>query len=154
MATLLLDSRLYPQYFPEFDSTKRTTTAYFALGTKAIDRSGNEYTYVRAGGAIAATDAVKLSGTEGLEAVVATGTTVTGEPFLGVGHAAFADNEYGFIQTRGTASVKTGNITAGAVVVPKTTAGTLNDAAAADVSSNPRAVAVTDDSGGVATITF
>src|SRR5688572_16784668 len=114
MATVLLDPRQHPTLFPEFDSTKRTTTAYLTIGTRGFDRSGNEYMYVKAGGTIAATDIVKAGSTEGLEAVVATGTTATGEPFLGVGHAAFADNEYGFIQIHGVASVKAGNITAGA----------------------------------------
>jgi hypothetical protein len=107
--------------------------------------------YVKAGGVIAATDAVKASGTEGLDAVVQTANTATGDPWIGVGHAAFADNEYGFIQTRGVASVKAGNVTAGAAVVPKTTEGTFNDLAATDFSTK-QAQAISDDSGGLANI--
>lgn len=155
MADVFLLPAQYPGGKPGLiakgSSTARSATQHLPIGTRAIDADGNEYLYVKAGGAIAATDAVAAGSTTGLSGVVQTANTATGAPWIGVGHAAFANNEYGFIQTRGVASVKTGNITAGATVIAKTTAGTLNDAAATDWSCK-WAQAVSDDSGGVANI--
>lgn len=141
-----------PGLYPVVETTKRSLTqAPYPVGTRAFDALGNEYMYVKASGAIEATDAVAGGSTLGLSAVVQSANTATGAPWIGVGHAAFADLQFGWIQVGGVASVKTGNITPGAPVIAKTTAGTLNDAAATDWSSK-WAQALSDDAAGVANI--
>ena len=78
------------------NDTTRSTSALVALGTRINDTEGNEYLYIAAEGAIAAHTPVDIS--PGL-ANAAQSTTAKG--FEGIATAAFADEEFGFILTRG-----------------------------------------------------
>lgn len=139
--------------FPEVDTTARSLTQTLRLGTRAYDIDGNEYLYVKAEGAIAATDAVAITTTGGLQEVTQSSNSATGtQGFLGVAVAAFTDEQFGFIQIRGlVASVKTGTVVAGTPLAAATTAGTLNALTAAMFTSK-HAIAVTADAGGVASV--
>lgn len=133
------------------DSTARTAAAQFTVGTTALDSAGNRYLYVQFGGTVAATDCVRGGTTTGLSGVIQTANTATGDPFLGCGHAAATNAQFGWIQTHGVMTVKSGNITAGATVLPKTTAGTVNDAAATDIATRA-GLALADDAAGVVSL--
>lgn len=87
------------------DSTRRTTVAELPLGTEVEGVGGSRWVYVRAGGAIAQYAAVVFEGSAlGFDQVVET-SAVT-DLILGVADAAFADLEYGFVQTHGVAKAK------------------------------------------------
>jgi len=81
---------------PVGTSLTRSTTAQNKLGVKFYDTDGNEYTYIKAEGVITAYTPVSLTGgiSEVIQSVGATG-------FFGIAQAAFADEEYGFVLTRG-----------------------------------------------------
>jgi len=85
---------------PVGTSLTRSTTAQNKLGVKFYDSDGNEYTYIKAEGAITAYAPVALDlVTDTPLTECAQSTTAKG--FLGIAQAAFADEEYGFILTRG-----------------------------------------------------
>ena len=128
-----------------FDSTWRSTTAPgLPLGTRALDASGNEYTFVKAGAAIAALDAVRFAGS-------ATGwddirpTSAAQQFVVGIADGtAFAEGEYGFIKTGGIGTVKVTNSTAvGSLLVSSSTAGLLSLAVATDLAGARSTVALT-----------
>jgi hypothetical protein len=130
------------QVFP-VDSTDRSTTAKLPLGTVARDAAGNEYTYVRAGAAIAAADAVRFGGS-------ATGfddirpTSAAAQYVVGAAAGtAFDSLAYGFILTKGVATVKVVVATAaGSVLVTNGTAGTLALATATELAGSRGATAL------------
>jgi hypothetical protein len=78
------------------DSTNRSTAPKAKVGVRALDVDGNEYLYIKAEGVIAVGAPVSVTNgvSEAASASAATG-------FEGVAQAAFADEEYGFILTRG-----------------------------------------------------
>lgn len=86
------------------DTTRRTTTQEFPLGEFAFSQTG-KWQYVRAGATIAQYDAVVMEGSAaGYDAVVPT-SAVT-DLVVGVADAAFADEEYGWIQVQGVCTAK------------------------------------------------
>jgi hypothetical protein len=113
------------------------------LGTRANDKDGNEYTFVKAGAAIAAADAVRFNGS-------ATGfddirpTSAAGQYVVGAAAGtAFSSGDYGFILSRGVATVKVVVSTAaGSVLVTNGTAGTLALATATELAGSRGAVAL------------
>jgi hypothetical protein len=124
-------------------STDRSTTIKLPLGTKAFDASGNEYTYVLAGAAIAAYDALRFNdnaaGWGDIRPTSAAGQYVCGA----AAGTAFDSATYGFILTRGVATVKVVNATAvGSVLVTNGTAGTLALATAAELAGSRGATAL------------
>lgn len=115
--------------------TNTTGTPPETLGTVGYDKNGNEYRYIRAGGAIALAEAVMptASATPFDACVVTSGANLA---LAGVCvDAAFAANDCGWIMRRGQASLKT----AGAVAVntPQTTgaAGVCANSAAGDTNN-------------------
>ena len=74
----------------------RTTTAKCSLGTRVNDKDGNEFLYVAAEGAIAIGAPVDI--TAGLSAVAQSSNA---KGFEGIATAAFADEDFGFILTKG-----------------------------------------------------
>jgi hypothetical protein len=88
---------------PAVDSTTRHDEAKIAVGSKAFSQDG-EFVYVQAGAAFPASGTVgPVSVATTLSAVV-TGDLDTGA-FLGIADAAFASGEFGFIRTKGPATV-------------------------------------------------
>jgi hypothetical protein len=125
-----------PQFFiPSGGDTKRSTTQEAQLGAKAYDALGNEYRYVKAGAAIAATDAVRFQGSAlGYDDVRS--TSAAAQPVIGVATAAFAGSDYGFVLVNGIVSVKTsGAVAVNTALVSSGTAGTLAAYANTDVTA-------------------
>jgi hypothetical protein len=87
---------------PVGTSTTRSTTALNKLGVKFYDADGNEFMYIKAEGAIAAYAPCELDivSNAPLTEVISSSSALG---FIGVAQAAFADEEYGFIQTSGKA---------------------------------------------------
>jgi hypothetical protein len=113
------------EVFP-VNSTERSATAQLPLGTKAYDKNGYEYTYVKAGADIAAADAVRFAGSVlGFDDVRP--TSAANQYVLGAADGtAFTTGQFGFVKTKGVAVVKTVVSTAaGSLVIPNATAGTL-----------------------------
>lgn len=121
-----------PTGFAGVDSTSRHTTEKVPLGTKGYDSAGNEYTFVKAGATIAVNDAVTFQGSAaGYDDVRP--TSARQQMVLGAATAAFTTGQYGFILTRGVATVKVVVATAaGSLLVSSGTAGTLALAVEAD----------------------
>jgi len=127
------------------DTTRRTTTQELPLGTRAIGEAGTEYAYVQANGAIIAGSGVKLalSGTAPYDVVY---TTDIADQLFGVADVAFADNEYGWVCTRGVTTCRLTDATAaGSRLVPSAADGVLALAAATDLAGAKQAVSLTSD---------
>lgn len=123
-----------PTAFVPGSDTRRDTTAQTTVGSRASDISGNEYTYIKAGAAIAQYDAVRFNGsTAGWDDVRP--TSAANQVVVGAATAAFSSGDYGYILTRGSAKVKTVVSTAvGVALVTNGTAGTLAACAATDTT--------------------
>lgn len=126
------------------------TTALHPLGTRVYGDQGQEYVYVRANGAITAKMAVKL------EADYDVAASSTGRVF-GVALATFADNEYGWVQTRGlvpSALATTGSAQYGLIARLAATGSKLQEvpAAAADGDQSVIGQFQAAESGGVADV--
>lgn len=124
------------------DTDTRSATAKHPIGSIAYDAAGNKYRYVKAGAAIAATDAVKCNGSAlGFDDVRK--TAAAGDVCIGSATAAFALADFGFIQVEGIATVKVIVATAaGSPLVTTATAGTLGLAAATDLAGQKAAAAL------------
>lgn len=122
--------------------TRRSTTATYALGTKAVDTAGNEYTYVKAGATIAQFDPLKFNGSAlGYDDIRP--TSAAQQLVVGAATAAFASAEFGFIITKGFATVKTVVATAaGSLLVTGAVANQLELADATDFAGGRGVVAL------------
>lgn len=107
--------------------TRTSADPEIAVGTVVKGTGNSEFVYVQANGAIAQYDAVAVDSDEQAAPLSAT-NAITGV-VIGVAQVAFADNEYGFVQTRGDVSV---NVLASAAadvqLYATATAGSLDDA--------------------------
>lgn len=123
-----------------FDSTSRHTTQQLPLGTRAFDGLGNEYVYVKAAEALDALEAVTFGlSTLGWDNIV--NTTNVDEVIVGVAHADFAQDEYGFILHKGVGTVlATDNVTAGAPLFAGANDGLLTEIVAGTAGSPADAV--------------
>jgi hypothetical protein len=113
----------------------RDTTPKMPIGTQTFDAAGNTWTYVKAGAAIAAKNAVMCNGSAlGWDDVRP--TSAANQAVVGVADLAFASGDYGFIQTDGIATALVANSTAvGSLLVSSAVAGVLALAAATDLVS-------------------
>jgi hypothetical protein len=115
-----------------------------------------EYEYVKAGAAVAATDALRADHAE--EDLSVMPSDAADLPLRGVAHVAISDNEFAFIVVKGAASVKAAaTVVAGTPAIPTATGGTLDDTAA--TAANALAIAagvgatfLSTTSGGVADV--
>jgi len=128
----------------------RSTTQKAPLGSKIWDENGNEYTYIKAGAAIAQNDAVKMNGSalgyDDVRSTAAAGTVV-----FGVATYAFNNAEYGFVCTRGVVTCKVVVATAaGSPLVTNGTSGTLALADATAITYRPIVALVTGVAAGSA----
>lgn len=123
------------------ETTDTSTTAQQPVGTKAVDKDGNEYTYMKAGAAIAQYDALRFAGSAaGYDDIRP--TSAAGQVVIGAAQVAVASGSYFWGLTRGVGTCKVVVSTAaGGALVPNATAGTLAVATAADVTFS-RAVAL------------
>lgn len=134
---------------PIEDSTRRSTTTLYPLGTLARDAAGNEYTYVKAGAAIAVNEPVRLNA--GLGDVRA--TSAAQQAVLGVADAAFANADNGFILSRGSVTCKVvGGTAINSLLVTGAVAATLELADATDFAGARSIVQQSAEAGGLATV--
>lgn len=113
--------------------TPSTNDSGHALGTRYTDQRGYEYLYVHANGAIGQYDAVVVD--EAFEAYAITAALATDHPTVGVAQVAFADNDYGWVLTRGVGEVNALTSCAAEVqLYTSGTAGSLDDADASQVA--------------------
>lgn len=104
----------------------------FGLGDRYCDDSGNEYLFVQANGAITANDVVIID--EAYQADQADTTNSAGAlgDRVGVAAATFADDEYGWVQVKGTCTINVGSSCAANTKLNTTaTAGRVDDDATA-----------------------
>ncbi len=85
---------------PVGTTTSRSTTKQNQLGVKFYTPDGDEYIYIKAEGAITAYAPVATGvvGSTGLSECI---QSTSAKGFIGIAQAAFADEEYGFILSRG-----------------------------------------------------
>lgn len=128
------------------DTTTREATQSLPLGTRLVDGSGNEFTYVKVAEDIAAMAAVTFStsatsaGYDTIEEADA-----VNEYVLGVATAAFDYSEapYGFIQTKGVCSALVVDATADqSVLVSSASSGVLKLATEAESLAGNRPAVV------------
>jgi len=81
--------------------SRLTTSAEYSLGTRASGKDGSEFVYVQADGAVAATDVVVISEAWQADSIDTTNSAAALGDKVGVARAAFADNEYGWVQVHG-----------------------------------------------------
>lgn len=131
-----------PTVFPH-PTTEVSTTEVVPLGTTGVDGIGNEYTFVKAGAAIALNDAVRFAGSvAGWDDVRP--TSALAQVVVGAARNAIGSGSFGWIQTNGVAIVKVVVSTAaGSSLVSSATAGTLQLAAATDIAYRPAVALVT-----------
>ena len=109
--------------------TATTASPTFALGTRMLGASGAEYVYVQASGAIAsAGQAVFIS-----EAYQAALLSTSNDDFgdnVGIAPAAFANDEYGWVQIFGPCVIQVAaSCAANALLMTTSTGGHLDDTA-------------------------
>lgn len=101
----------------------------FGLGDRYTDSAGREYVYVHASGAITAAGYVCVID-EAYEAAMLSTSNDTYGSLVGVPRAAFADNDYGWVQVYGPSTVyAAANVAADARLMTTATAGQLEDTA-------------------------
>lgn len=126
------------------------TTPQHPLGFRAVDDEGNEYTYVKAGGAINAAFPAKIAA-----GYVATASGNAGFVF-GIAVATLALDEYGWLQTKGVfANANVAAATAsGAALARKSDANgdLVTVADAGGTSQNSFAIALEGEAAGLADI--
>lgn len=123
-----------PNGYSVGDSEQRDTVQKEILGQFGLDKSGNQYRYVKAGAVIAVNSAVRFNGSAlGFDDVRA--TSATQQTIIGVALTAFALNEFGWVLTRGVGSVLTsGALAAGVGLASSAVAGQLAASAAVDTN--------------------
>jgi hypothetical protein len=137
-------------FFAGGPTSKRSTTAEESLGTKAYTDDGNEYTYCKAGAAIAVNDACIFTGSAlGWDSVIP--SAAAEQVAVGVADTAFASADYGWLLTRGRVTCKTVNgIAAGSSLSTNATAGTLKISVTGDLAPGVGVALVTGVTAGSA----
>lgn len=121
----------------------------FELLARACDEQSNEYIYVQADGAITGAGYAVIIDEAGQAAMLTNTTGLFGQR-VGIPLAAFADNEYGWVQIFGTANIRVAASAAANVqLATTTTAGTIDDAVGAG-TKNLSGIALTTANGGTA----
>jgi hypothetical protein len=115
------------------DFTVSDSVQSHELGIEIPSVDGKTYKYIRAGGSIAVGSALQVDTAEGPNDFIP--TSAVKQPVVGVAEVAIADNEFGWVVTKGNVVTKlAGSTAAGAVLGSSGTAGTL---ATLTVSSDP-----------------
>ena len=102
----------------------------FGLGDRYVTHDGKEYVYVQADGAITGAGYV-VTISETYQAKMASTSNDDLGDLVGVAGAAFADNDYGFVQVKGPANIQVAASAAAYTQLNTTsTAGQIDDAVA------------------------
>lgn len=149
---------IYPEKFPGGlaggipigESANRSQTSLgVALGTRAYDKDGNEYTAVKAGATIAVNTPVRLNAGYG----DVRPTSAAQQGVIGVANAAFASGDFGWLLTRGQVTCAVVAATPiNSLLVTGAVAGTLEVADATDFAGARGIVQLSAESGGLATV--
>lgn len=108
--------------------SRATRFTPFTLGQRACDADGNEYVYVQANGAVTANDVVILSAAFQADAITSTNSTDLIGAKIGVAKGTLADDDYGWVQIYGTATINVGSsCAANTTLNTTTTAGRIDD---------------------------
>lgn len=100
----------------------------FGLGDRYTDDSGKEYVYVQADGAIVANDVVIISEAYQADQIDTTNSAGAVGDRVGVSPAAFADDEYGWVQVYGPCTINVATSCAANTKLNTTaTAGRIDD---------------------------
>ena len=100
----------------------------FGLGDRHCDEGGNEYIYCQADGAITANDVVIIDEDYQADQLDTTNSAGALGDRVGVAPATFADDEYGWIQVKGTCTINVGSSAAANTKLNSTgTAGRVDD---------------------------
>lgn len=128
------------------DFTSTPTTAEFELGTRVMGSDGTEWVYIQASGAITQYYTVAID--ENYQAAHLTTALNTAGHQIGFAQSAFADNDYGWVATRGSniKAAVASSCGADARLYTTTTAGVLDDASASAAARVYGVVAVTASS--------
>lgn len=131
---------------PEWDLTNPTSTRKYPLGMEiqVWDDTTNvvsKYIYIRAGAALTAAQAYKISAASGYEAGTATPAASTSPIKSGIANVAFTSGHYGFLQTVGNATVTSaGTVTSGNAGRLTASATTITDEASSTESVETRCI--------------
>ena len=119
----------------------------FGLGDRYVSHDGKEYVYVQADGALTGAGYV-VTISEAYQAKMASTSNDDLGDLVGVATAAFADDDYGFVQVKGPASIRVAASAAANTQLNTTsTAGQIDDAVA---GSNVNGIVLTTANGGAA----
>lgn len=104
----------------------------FGLGDVYTDDAGKEYVYVQANGAIVANDVVIITEAYQADQIDTTNSAGALGDRVGVSPAAFADNDYGWVQVKGPCTINVATSAAANTKLNTTaTAGRVDDDATA-----------------------
>lgn len=135
---------------PETLGTAVNNFPDFELGTRMKGAGGSEWVYVQANGAITGAGYVVVID-EAWQAAMATNTTAVYGQQIGVPGAAFADDDYGWVQVLGTCNIRVAaSCAANALITSTTTAGQLDDAAGTGTKTIVGATLTTANGGSAA----
>lgn len=99
----------------------------FAVGDRYVAFNGNEFVYVQASGAITGAGYVVTIDETYQAAMISTSNDAGGD-LVGVAAAAFADNDFGWVQVKGVCDIQVAASAAANVALnTTTTAGQLDD---------------------------
>lgn len=121
-----------------------TAAREFTLGTRHCPGDdGSEWLYVQASGAITGAGYV-VTISEAYQAAMASNSAADRGDLVGVAPAAFADDEYGWVQVKGPCNIRVAaSCAANVIITTTTTAGQLDDAAGAGTKTIEGAVLTT-----------
>lgn len=99
----------------------------FGLGDRYVSHDGKEYVYVQASGAITGAGYV-VTIDETYQAAMLSTSNDAGGDLVGVASAAFADDDYGWVQVKGPANIRVAaSAAANAALNSTATAGQIDD---------------------------
>lgn len=113
------------------ETTLKTSGRGWGLGDRHVDHQGKEYVFVQADGAVTGAGYVCVIDENYQAAMISTSNDANGD-IVGVALAAFADNEYGWLQIKGPISAirVAASAAANAPLMATATAGQLDDGGA------------------------
>lgn len=113
-------------------SDPQTEGKAFGLGDRWCTHDGKEYVYVQADGAISANDVVIITEAYQADQIDTTNSASAFGDMVGVADAAFADDDYGWVQVKGPCTINVATSCAANTELNSTgTAGRVDDDATA-----------------------
>lgn len=124
----------------------------FGLGDRYVDHDGKEYVYVQANGAITGAGYVAYFDTSYQAVMLSTSNDARGN-LVGIAPAAFADDDYGWLQVKGPCVVRVAASAAANTQLNTTgTAGQIDDDATTGAMVVDRVILTTANGGSAGTV--